>query len=90
MKYLLCFLLMFATAARADEPPPIPEGGLAFFLEGPCSDNETGERGYCYMGRATDGSVYLTFYQDDELMMVRKVTGDSYKTIWQADHFASY
>ncbi len=77
----LC-LALGATTTRADEPPPVPEGGLNFYYETPCTDNETGAAGYCYLGQAVDGTTYLTFFQDGELMFIRKITGETYETVW--------
>lgn len=84
---VLC-LSLWATTTRA-EPPPVPEGGLTFFLEQPCRDQESGQKGYCYMGKSQDGTVYMTFWQNGELMLIREVTGDTYITIWASDKFNS-
>lgn len=77
----LC-LALGATTTRADEPPPVPEGGLSTIYEAPCSDNETGIEGYCYFMQDVSGDVYLTFWVNDELMFIRHVIGDGYEVIW--------
>lgn len=90
MRYVLLIVLaLFAFSVKANELPPLPEGGLDFFLEGVCIDDESGQEGYCYMGKSKDGVTYLTFWQDDKMMLIREVTGDTYKTIWTSDHFNS-
>lgn len=77
----LCLVLV-ASTTRADEPPPVPEGGINFFYESPCEDNETGQAGHCYVGVDVEGNTYLTFFQDGELMFIRKVIGDTYEVVW--------
>lgn len=90
MKVLLVMAyLLTSHVAWAEEPPPLPEGGLDFFLEGACIDKESNLEGYCYMGTSKDDVTYLTFWQDGKMMLIREVTGDTYKTIWTSDHFNS-
>lgn len=85
MRPLLAILLLlsmthFSTAETT--PPPVPEGGLTFIMQQSCMDNETGQKGYCYLGKDKDGKIFLTFWQDGILMFIREVVGDSYITIW--------
>lgn len=88
MRYIaLCALL--ASPVAANEAPPVPEGGLQFIWQAPCTDDESGEKGFCYLGKTKDGKTYLTFWQDDILMFIREVVGDSYITIWVNDRFNS-
>lgn len=77
---ILCLTL--AVPAVADEPPPVPEGGLVLVYESPCGDNETGIAGYCYFMQDIAGEVYLTFWVNDEMMFIRHVIGEGYETIW--------
>lgn len=80
---LVLAALALPTTATADEPPPVPEGGLNFYYDSPCSDQETGEVGHCFLGRAIDGTIYMTFWQNEELMLIRRVLPDGgYETIW--------
>ena len=44
----LSFALLGAVA-NSQELPPIPEGGLRTVYETVCSDQETGEDGYCFL-----------------------------------------
>ena len=83
MKYILSLLLLLWTTlpSISEELPPVPEGGINYFLQGPCKDNESGLKGYCFMGKTNDGRTILTFWQDDELMFIRQVVGDGYETI---------
>lgn len=80
---------LMPASSMAEEPPPIPEGGLNFFYEGECIDNETGQPGYCYVGYAVDHTVYLTFWQNGTLQMIRKVIDETdYETVWTRSTFA--
>jgi hypothetical protein len=78
-----------STMAIADEPPPVPDGGLWFYAEAPCRDNETGQEGHCYIGQANDGTVYMTFWQRDELQFIRKVLSRTeYEQVWTRATYA--
>lgn len=85
---ILALLLTTATG-KANEPPPVPEGGINYYLEGHCRDHESGQEGYCYMGNTTDGRTLMMFWQGQELMFIRKVVGDGYETIWVNPKFNS-
>lgn len=91
---LWCALLAgtLGTMALADHPiPPVPEGGLTHLFQGECVDNETGERGMCYVSKSLAGDYYTVFYQDDVLMFIRKsLPGGSYETVWESHTFATY
>ena len=88
----LLIALVVGSSAHAEHPiPDPPEGGINYTLQGECHDNETGEQGYCYAGYGTDGVFYITFWQDDRLMFIRRVVGDQpYEQMWTADLYASY
>ncbi len=75
---------------RADEPPPVPEGGINFVIEGKCTDQETGEKGDCYGGYTNDGTFYVTFWQDGVMMFIRKSTGTGYEPVWVNAQYNSY
>lgn len=80
---LVLSALALPMTATADEPPPVPEGGLWFYAEAPCRDNDTGQEGYCYFGQAKDGRRFMTFYQHDVLMFIRQVLSrEEYEQIW--------
>lgn len=83
-------LVLCPSIGQANEPPPIPEGGINYYLEGACLDNETGQKGYCYMGTTHDGRTLMTFWQNDVLMLIREVVGDGYKSVWLNPMFASF
>lgn len=74
-----------ASSSLANEPPPVPEGGLAILHEQPCSDGETMQKGYCYYMQDTEGNVYVTFWQGETLQFIRKIVGESYETVWEND-----
>jgi len=84
--FILASILM-TTGAMANEAPPVPEGGFQVLAETTCSDNETGQKGMCYYLQAVDGRVYLAFWQQEVLMFIREIKGDSYETIWVNDEF---
>ena len=90
MQRLLVLLLLLPTMAMANHPlPPIPEG-MHSTSSMDCTDNETGEKGFCILLQDKAGERYLAFYQDGEVMFIRLITGDSpnsYETLWTADQF---
>jgi hypothetical protein len=80
---LVLFLALWGTTTRADEPPPVPEGGINFVIEGKYTDHETGAEGECYGGYGTDGTFYLTFWQNGVMMFIRQKKGNApYETVW--------
>lgn len=89
IRYIVCFVLFWASMAVANEAPPVPKGGLWFYEQGTCTDQETGQSGYCFMGLTPEGRKYLTFWQDDILMFIREVVGTSYITVWVNDKYNS-
>lgn len=83
---------LWASTTRAEPPPPVPEGGINFYHQEPCTEAISGQKGMCYMGKSQDGTTYLTFWQYGVLMMIREVTPDEplgYKTIWTSPQFNS-
>lgn len=93
LKYLIVLLCLFSPiAGRANEPPPVPEGGFKVLLGAtPCHDVETGEKGTCFVLQAIkDSEVYTVFFQDKDLMFIRQMNKDgSYDTIWVSDKYNS-
>lgn len=89
--WVLLFMLC-ASMVRADEPPPPPEGGINYSLQSPCSDNETGLTGFCYAGYGTDGTFYLTFWQDGVLQFIRRVPPGqtNYEVVWVRNTYNSF
>lgn len=88
IRYIALFVLL-ASGCLANETPTVPAGGLSFFSQQPCADQETGEEGYCYTGKTTDGRVFLTFWQGDILMFIREIVGDGYTLYWMNDKYNS-
>lgn len=85
----LCLALSMTGPAMSE--PPMPEGGIAWFAESPCVDNESGQEGYCYLGRDVTGQAYLSFWQNDRLMLVRHVLPEGgYTTVWTHPSFNSF
>lgn len=85
----LCALMLFPSGGHANEAPPVPEGGLSLLYEARCTDQESGERGYCYYQQDVSGVQYLAFFQGEVLMFIRRILEDGYETIWMNDQFNS-
>ena len=78
------------TGPAMSEPPPVPDGGINFYFEAACTDNETGQKGYCYVGYDKGGTTYMTFWQQGQLMMIRKILSRTeYETVWTAVTYGS-
>ena len=91
LRIFLAIFLLIASPVLANEPPDPPEGGFVVLFASPCSDDESGEKGECYLLQAVkDGVQYVTFYQGERLMFIRKVVGDSYETVWVRDSYNSF
>jgi hypothetical protein len=94
MKALLTLIALsfslLGSISHANEPPPLPLGGLVPLHEAPCSDMETGERGHCYLQKDLMDNVYMSFMQDDVLMFIRRVIDGGYETIWMNDRYNSF
>ena len=85
----LSFALLGAVAS-SQELPAIPEGGLRTVYETECSDQETGETGYCFIRADVEGNTYMVFKQNDIIMFIRRVIPGGYETIWMHDRYNSY
>ncbi len=85
----LCALLLFPFGGMANEPPPVPEGGLTHQFTTPCSDGETGQKGTCYLMQDKDGTLYTVFYQGDTLMFIRREVPGGYETVWVNEKYNS-
>ena len=52
----------------------------------PCSDNETGERGHCFVFAIPSGGVYMVFVQSGEPVFMRRTLQTAgYETVWSAE-----
>ncbi len=89
MLRLIFLMTCLAGQAVANEYPPVPEGGLIVLQVIDCTDGETGEKGTCQTYQGIDGTVYVTFWQGDVMMFVRKVVDNGYETVWVNDQFMS-
>jgi hypothetical protein len=85
----LSFALL-GSISQANELPPIPEGGLRTVYEMECSDQETGETGYCFIREDVEGNTYWVFAQNDVVMFIQRVIPSGYETIWMHDRYDSY
>lgn len=67
----LTFLILFlAGTARADELPPVPDGGLVHLKNEPCVEPVFNLEGTCYYSRDVKGNEYVAFFTKQELGMV--------------------
>lgn len=66
----LFVVLAVTTMATADEPPPVPEGGLVHLKNEPCTDVVFNLNGTCYYSRDLEGNHYVAFFTQAELAMV--------------------
>lgn len=84
-KILLIATMLFAsTLAEAQaEMPSLPADAVPY-LHSPCSDQETGESGECYLFVQPSGDLWMVFTQQGEPVHMRWVPlGEEYITIWQ-------
>jgi len=83
--YALGALLALTTPALALTPDEV-RNQYPLVNQSPCSDNETGEQGHCFLFMAEDGNFYLVFTQNGKPTFVRFVQpGQPYQTVWKAD-----
>lgn len=80
---------LWVQGVQANEPPPVPEGGLTVLLETPCEDAATKQKGTCYALQDKDGNIYVAFWQEGTLMFIRRPLGDSYEEVWVNDIFGT-
>lgn len=78
-------VLMLATTAIAEPPPPVPEGGLLHLDQGvPCTDPVTGLQGKCFHSLDRRNNRYMAFYTFNDLCMyiTQKIDGKDVE-IWR-------
>ena len=86
---LLALCLSLWPSGSTAEPPPVPDG-LVSLHSTDCTDKETGQLGFCILFVDGTGQNWLGFYQDDEIVMIRKLIPDgTYVTTWRADWYDS-
>ncbi len=82
---LFASLAMTAVMAQTTLTPDDVLRQYPLIDRGPCTDNESGERGFCFLFRAGDG-FYMVFMQNDAPVFMRHVVPPNpYQTIWRAD-----
>lgn len=91
MRHILVLAVgLMASQVMANEPPPVPEGGLIALASTPCQDAATKEQGQCFVMQDVQGNVYVSFYQGETLMFIRRPLGDSYEDIWVNERFNTF
>jgi len=89
-RYVLAALLL-ASPVVGQELPPVPEGGLNHFHESPCTDNETKERGMCYLSNDRQGTIYLTFIQNERITFIRRLRPEGgYETMYVRNGYNTF
>lgn len=81
--------LLAGSTALANEPPPVPEGGLQTLYSSVCTDKETGIGGVCFLVVDIQGNTYLLFFIDEKIMFIRKMKEDGYDLVWMHDKYNS-
>lgn len=82
MRLLLALLFVFLPVFASAEMPAIPADARPY-LRSPCTDMESGERGYCFLYRQTSGDTWMVFTQEGQPVHLRWVpVGEPYITIW--------
>lgn len=90
VKKLMAPLLLstFALTAQAETnlTPDEVRSLYPMVGNGSCKDNETGERGRCYIFDAGDGDKYMVFTQYGKPVFMRFVAdGEPYRQVWPTD-----
>jgi hypothetical protein len=84
--YVLATALLLPSVGLALTPDEV-RNQYPLFNQAPCTDNETGEQGHCFLFMAEDGNVYLVFTQSGEPVFVRFVRrGQPYEEVWRMDN----
>lgn len=78
---LVAFTL--ATTAIADEPPPVPEGGLTHYKREVCTDPVFGLTGECFYSHDVFNNRYKAFYVGDLGMVIFELQDGEYVEIWR-------
>ena len=86
MRILLALCLaLWGTTIKAEEPNTIRDN-YPLIAESPCSDNESGQSGRCYVFDRGDGTFYMVFTQQGEPVFVRQTLKEGgYITVWRLD-----
>ena len=80
-------LLLVVKLALADTP--VPAGSVAFSAAD-CQDRESKQVGQCVMLLSPAGDIYITFHQEQRLVLVRRLVGSGgYVTVWTAENFGT-
>lgn len=86
LKHLIVAMVLMTTPTYAEDiTPQYVKENYPLALSGPCKDNESGERGGCYMFLRPDGQFYMVFVQKNAPVFMRLTKGDgTYETVWTA------
>lgn len=82
-KILMMLTVCFASQAGALTPDEVA-AQFPVVQQGPCTDNETGDGGTCFLFRSEDG-FYVVFVQNGEPVFMRHVVPpEPYVEVWRA------
>ena len=70
MLRLTFLILCLAGTAKAEPPPPVPDGGLVHYKREACTDPVWGLQGTCFYSHDMRNNRYVAFYTDADLCMV--------------------
>jgi hypothetical protein len=82
---LILILLMFLASPLYGLTPNEVVAKFPLVQEGACTDNESGERGHCFIFDTGDG-IYLVFTQNGEPVLMRRVVNgtEGFTEVWRA------
>jgi hypothetical protein len=63
--------------------PELPEGGIQWRYQTPCTDTASGKKGHCYIGVDRYDVVYVTFWVKGNLVHIRRIDNGKATTIWE-------
>lgn len=76
---------------RAEVPMPAMPPDLVVIDQSKCTDDETGEKGYCVEFVAPTGDGWLVMTQNDQIMLIRHLFVDKpYEQVWTAAQYHSF
>lgn len=83
MRHLTFLTAFLATAAMAEPPPPVPDGGLTHYQQEDCVDPETGLAGRCFYSYDIKNNRYVAFYVGDLAWVIWQVVDGQRVEIWR-------
>ena len=76
-------IILTTGLAKAEPPPPVPDGGLTHYKNEPCVDAESGLDGTCYYSHDIHNNRYRAFYVGDLAWAIYKLQDGEWAEIWR-------